>query len=378
MIASKTVHRDGPLQDAPERHDTIVIGGGQAGLATGYYLKQQGRDFIILDASERIGDAWRKRWDSLHLFTPTPFSELAGMPFPAPRHSLPSKDEMADYLEAYAARFALPVRTGIKVDRLTRQGSRFMVAAGPRRFEADNVVVAMGSYQQPKVPPFADELDPSIVQMHSTAYRNPGQLREGGVLVVGAGNSGAEIAMEVVGSHPTWLAGRDTGHVPFRVTGVAARLIIPVLFRVIFHRVLTMSTPMGRKVRAKRTSQGMALIRVKPADLAAAGVERVPRVTGVREGRPVLEDGRVLEAANVIWCTGYQPAVAWIDLPIFENGEPRHTRGVVTEQPGLFFVGLRFLYAASSEQIQGVGRDAEFVTREIQKAISSRQQARGR
>ncbi len=189
-----------------EHFDTIVIGGGQAGLATGYYLKRQGRDFIILDANARVGDAWRKRWDSLRLFTPAPFDSLPGMLFPA-GDRFPTKDAMADYLEAYAAQFPLPVRTGVRVDCLTRQGERFLVTAGERRFEANNVVVAMGNYQQPRIPAFAAELDPEIVQLHSSAYRNPSQLREGGVLLVGAGNSGADIAMEIVRSHSTWLSG---------------------------------------------------------------------------------------------------------------------------------------------------------------------------
>ncbi|HEY7019762.1 MAG TPA: NAD(P)/FAD-dependent oxidoreductase, partial [Ktedonobacterales bacterium] len=163
-----------------EHFDTIVIGGGQAGLATGYYLKQQGRDFVILDANARIGDSWRQRWDSLRLFTPARFDGLVGMPFPAQGYSLPTKDEMADYLEAYAAHFQLPVRTGVKVDRLAREDERFVVTAGDQRFEADNVVVAMATFQQPKIPMFAAELDPDIVQLHSSAYRNPSQLREGG------------------------------------------------------------------------------------------------------------------------------------------------------------------------------------------------------
>ena len=160
-------------QREPERVQTIVIGGGQAGLSVGYHLAQRGLPFVILDAHARIGDAWRQRWDSLRLFSPARFNGLAGMPFPAPAHSFPTKDEMADYLEAYAARFELPVRTGVKVDRLSKRGERFEVAAGERRFEAENVVVAMASYQRPRVPAFAGELGPGVVQLHSSAYRNP-------------------------------------------------------------------------------------------------------------------------------------------------------------------------------------------------------------
>jgi putative flavoprotein involved in K+ transport len=357
---------NGPMMDRTLAYDTIVIGGGQAGLSTGYFLKQHGRDFVILDASERIGDSWRRRWDTLRLFTPARYDGLVGMPFPAPAHTFPTKDEMADYLEAYATRFELPVRTGVRVDCLTKQGGRFVVTAGSQRFEAENVVVAMANFQSPRVPPFGGELDPSIVQLHSSEYRNPSQLREGGVLIVGAGNSGSEIALEVARTHPTWLSGRDTGHVPFRIEGTAARLVlIRLVLRGLFHRVLTVKTPMGRKVRPKVLSQGGPLIRVKPKDLSAAGVERVPRMAGARDGLPVLQDGRILDVENVIWCTGFHPGFSWIDLPVLGAEEPMHKRGVVASEPGLYFVGLTFLYAFSSTMIHGIERDAEHVVQTI-------------
>ena len=188
---------------------TIVIGGGQAGLSVGYHLQRRGIPFLILDASQRIGDAWRQRWDSLRLFTPARYDGLPGWAYPARGDAFITKNQMADYLEAYAKRFDLPVQTGVRVDGLSRQGDRFVVTAGERRFEADQVVVAMANYQVPRVPPFAPELDRRIVQLHSLEYRNPSQLRAGGVLVVGVGNSGADIALEVVRSHPTWLAGKE-------------------------------------------------------------------------------------------------------------------------------------------------------------------------
>jgi putative flavoprotein involved in K+ transport len=347
-------------------YDTIVIGGGQAGLATGYFLKRQGRDFIILDANARVGDSWRKRWESLRLFTPACYDGLPGMPFPAPAHAFPTKDAMADYLEAYAVRFELPVRTGVRVDRLSRQGDRFVVTAGNQRFESEHVVVAMGNYQEPYVPPFAQELNPSIVQFHSSEYRDPSQLQDGGVLIVGAGNSGAEIALEAVRSHPTWLSGRDTGHIPFRIEGVASRLFLSrLMIRFNFHYLLTVRTPIGRKLRPKFLAQTVPLIRTKPKDLALVGVERVPKVIGVRDGLPVLEDNRVLDVANVVWCTGFHPGFSWIDLPVLGEEQPMHERGVVAREPGLYFVGLHFLYAMSSGMIQGVGRDAAFIAKDI-------------
>lgn len=359
------------MNNPTRSHNTIVIGGGQAGLATGYFLKQHGRDFVILDENERTGDSWRKRWDSLRLFTPARFNGLPGMPYSASAYTFPTKDEMADYLEAYAARFDLPVQTGMRVERLSRADGRYVIATGDLRFEANNVVVAMSNWQQRQVPPFARELDPSIFQLHSSEYRNPSQLRDGGVLIVGAGNSGAEIALEVSRSHPVWLSGRDTGHIPFKIGDFAYRLFLARLVgRVLFHHVLTLKTPIGRKARPKLLSRGQPLVRVKPKALVEAGIQRVQRTTGEQDGLPMLEDGRVLDVANVIWCTGFHPGFSWIDLPIFGERGPVHERGIVSGQPGLYFVGLTFLFAASSSMIHGVGRDAEYVV----KAIQARQQ----
>jgi putative flavoprotein involved in K+ transport len=292
------------------------------------------------------------------------------MPFPAPRHSFATKDEFADYVEAYAAHFELPVRTGIRVERLSREGERFLVEAGDGRcFEASNVVVAMGHYQEPRVPEFAKGFDPGIVQLHSSEYRGPSQLRDGPVLIVGAGNSGAEIAKELAPLHPVRMSGRATGQIPFRIDGFLGRhLLVPFVLRLLFHRVLTVQTPMGRQMRTKMLSQGGPLLRVKAKDLAAAGVERVPPVAGVQYGLPVLEDGRTVEVSNVIWCTGFHPGFSWIDLPVLEHEEPLHDRGIVPSQPGLYFVGLHFVYAASSGMVQGVGRD----TKRIVDAIAAR------
>lgn len=359
-----------------EEIETVIIGAGQAGLSVGYHLARRGAPFVILEANQRIGDTWRRRWDSLRLFTPARFDGLDGLPFPASANAFPTKDEMADYLEAYARRFALPVRTGVTVDAILRRDGGFLVSAGELQIQAEHVVVAMATYQKPRVPGFAAELDRDIVQLHSLDYRNPGQLRQGGVLVVGAGNSGAEIALEVARSgHPTWMSGRDTGHIPFRIEGTVARLgLARLVLRGLFHRVLTLDTPVGRRARPRVVSKGTPLIRVQPDDLAGAGVVRVPRTTGTRDGRPLLDDGRVLDVANVVWCTGFEPGFSWIDLPVFDaHGEPEHDRGVVGAAPGLSFVGLHFLYAMSSTMIHGVGRDAEHVAKRIVEKRGRRQ-----
>ena len=340
---------------------TIVIGGGQAGLSVGYHLAKRGLPFVILDANLRTGDAWRNRWDSLRLFSPARYSGLPGMRFPAPGSSFPTKEQMADYLVDYATRFGLPVRNGVSVDRLWREGGRFVMSAGSQLFESENVVVAMANYQVPYTPVFARELDPGIVQIHSHAYRNPSQLQEGGVLVVGVGNSGGDIAIEVARTHPTWLSGKESGHIPWRIETFLARNFLVRLVRFAGHHVLSVNTPIGRKLRPRLLRQAAPLVRVKPQDLLEAGIERVARTVGVEAGLPLLADGRVLRVRNVIWCTGYQHGFPWIDLPIYgDNGghEPVHEQGVVPNVPGLYFVGLHFLYAMSSATLIGVGRDA--------------------
>ena len=352
--------------------DVLVVGAGQSGLSVGYHLARAGLRFAILDANERVGDTWRRRWDSLRLFTSARFDGLVGMPFPAPPDSFPTKDEMADYLESYAKRFELPIEAGVRVRSLRRDGEVYLIVdASGREWRARQVVVAMSSYQKGRIPAFAARLDSGIHQLHSSDYRNPSDLRPGPVLLVGAGNSGAENALDIArrpGASKVYLSGRDTGQVPFRVDRpLTQRTLVPFLFRVVFHRLLTLSTPLGRKVRPKIVSQGAPLIRAKREDLAAAGIERVARIEDVRDGRPLLADGRVLEVANVIWATGFHPGFDWIDLPLArdEHGDPVQTRGVVGSEPGLYFVGLHFMYAFSSTMIHGIARDVEHVAREV-------------
>jgi putative flavoprotein involved in K+ transport len=349
-----------------ERFDAVVIGAGQSGLSAGYYLKKAGRSFVILDGHDRVGGSWLTRYDSLHLFTPRFAVRLPGMRLENREVRYPSRDHMIGFLQAYAERFDMPVRTGVRVERVTRDGDGLVLFTDAGRIETDNVIVATGANRDPRVPAFARDLDPSIVQMHSSEYRNPSQLRDGGVLVVGAGNSGADIALDAVPTHPTWLSGPDRGHIPVSIDTWFAQNVVFRMIRFIGVRILTLGTPVGRRSKAKHAGRGDMLVRVKPKQLLAAGIRRVGKTVAVRDVRPVLEDGTVLDVSNVIWATGYRHDLSWIDLPVFgEDGELMHERGVVESEPGLYFVGLAWQYSAGSDVIPGVGRDAKYVVNHL-------------
>jgi putative flavoprotein involved in K+ transport len=346
-----------------EQFETVIVGGGQAGLATGYHLAKRGRPFVILDAGARVGDPWRARWDSLRLYSPAAYDGLPGMPFPARRNAYPTTHEMADYLEAYARHFDLPVLPNTTVNTLSHDGGRYVLTAGERTLEAQNVVVATGVMQKPFVPGFAGALDPRIRQLHSNDYRRLSQLQDGAVLVVGASHSGSDIAFEAAAAHRTILSGVDTGQIPAPIETRRGRLGFRALFFVGSH-ILTADTPMGRKARGHIRHGGAPLLRYRRKDLRAAGVERVlERTAGVRDGLPMLDDGRVLDVQNVVWCTGFRPDYSWIELPleIGDDGFPVQYRGVVESSPGLYFVGMLFLHSFASMLIAGSGRDAERV-----------------
>lgn len=363
---------NGGINLADRIFDTLVIGGGQTGLTVGYYLAKTGRTFLILDGNERVGDAWRNRWDSLRLFTPAKFNGLPGMDFPDPGDRFVGKDEVADFVESYATRMGLPVLSGARVGRLSREDHLFRADTTSETFHARNVVVAMANYQEPRVPEFADRLRPSIRQLHSSQYRNLDSLQDGPALVVGMGNSGADIGWEVARDRETYLSGHPSAVIPFRIESWFGRKIGGYLVRFLATKVVTTSTPIGRRLRPKMLKKAAPVVRVKPKDLEAAGAKRVPRVTGVEDGLPELADGHTLEVANVIWCTGYRPGFEWIDQPIFdERGQPRHERGVVDEVPGLYFCGLFFQHALWSETFPGMPKDARHVVDHLDRRMTT-------
>ncbi|MGI9586149.1 MAG: flavin-containing monooxygenase [Acidimicrobiia bacterium] len=349
-----------------EHVDTVVIGGGQAGLIVGYSLDQHGIDFVILDASDRVGDAWRNRWDSLRLFTQARMNGLPGMAFPAPGGDFVGKDNVADFLETYAETMQLPVRSGVRVNTLRTDEDTYVVETNHGTITARNVIVAMADYQKPKTPPFAKDLDPAATQMHSSEYKNPDQLQDGTTLIVGLGNSGADIAYEVAKTHHTIASGTEKGAIPFALESRFGSTVGTRLVRFAMVKVLNTSTPMGRRVRPKMLESGPPLVRIRPKELSQGGVERVERIAGIDNGMPVTTDGVRLDVSNVIWCTGYDTGFDWIDIPVFdEGGHPIHTRGIVQNQPGMYFVGLYFLHAVWSETITGVQPDVDHITKHL-------------
>jgi putative flavoprotein involved in K+ transport len=343
-----------------EMVEAVVVGGGQAGLATAHELAGKGVGVAVLESSDRIGDQWRKRWDSLRLFTPARFDGLPGMKFPASPASFPAKDEMADYLETYVRDGRIPVRTGVSALKLSRKGDSYIVETTRGVIEAMHVVVATG-YQRPRVPAFATDINPAIRQLSASEYRNASQLT-GEVLVIGAGTSGVEIAIEAAqAGHKTVLAGRGTGAIPPIIYALNGKF-----FWFYANRIASVRTPMGRRMKPLVLTHGAPLIRLKMRDAIAAGVGRAPRVVSVADGNPVFDDGRHARPNTIVWCTGFNRDYSWIEMPIVgPDGYPRHTGGVAEGQPGLYFVGLPFQTRLASALIGGVGEDAAFIAATI-------------
>ena len=344
-----------------KRQPIVIIGGGQAGLAIGYFLKKAGKDFIILDENDNIGDAWRKRWDSLLLFTPAQHDSLPGIPFPASRGSFPGKDQMADYLEMYATRFSLPVHTGVKVNHIYSRGDHYEIEISDEKLLADKVVIATGTNPHPYIPSISDHIAPDIYQIHSSAYHNPESLPVGDVLVVGAATSGIEIALEISKTHTTFISGRPTFHIPDKVLKYAGEF-----YWWFVSTIITVNTPIGKKAKEKIIHGGSPLIRVSYDDLEVAGVETLPRLNELNNGRPQFENGSALNVSSIIWATGYRPDFSWIEMNLTdETGWPMTKRGISSTNYGLYFIGMPFQFGLTSGLVGGVGRDADYISRHI-------------
>ena len=335
------------------QHDVLVIEAGQAGVALGHHLAGRGADFLLLDAAPEIGHSWRSRWDSLRLFTPAQYDSLPGMPFPAPADSHPGKDDVADYLAAYAARFELPVRLGSPVLGLYREPDGSFAAMTPTgTVRASQVVVATGPFQTPHVPAVSVQLDPRVPQLHSAAYRNATQVPgDGRALVVGAANSGLQIAAELAATQPVTVAvGSTPLQLPQRIAG---RDLFTWLTRAGFFTVPADSR-IGRRLRAR----GDLVIGSRRADLRRRGVDLRPRLTGFTGRTATFADGSSTEVAAVVWATGYRSDHSWLHVPgVVVDGQVRHTGGV-TDVPGLYFLGLPWQTCRGSALLGFVGADA--------------------
>jgi putative flavoprotein involved in K+ transport len=345
------------ISAATKRREVVVIGGGQAGLAIGYFLSQQGRDFVILEAAGEPGAAWRARWDSLKLFTPVRYSSLPGLPFPGDPDSYPTRDEVVEYLTAYARHFDLPVELGSPVRSVRRREPSYLVELDDRAYEADQVVVATGPFHAPRTPPIAEALDPQVVQLHSSEYRSPADIPSGRVLVVGGGNTGFQIAEELAASRAVHMS------IGSRQTPLPQRLLGRDLFWYLDATGLIhkpRDSLIGRRAQGRDT-----LIGSSPRTLRHRGVVLHPRTVEAAGTTVTFEDGATLEPGAVLWATGFGIDHSFVDVPVFDDrGHLVHKRGV-TESPGLYFLGLSWQHTRGSALIGWVKDDAEYLAQQI-------------
>jgi putative flavoprotein involved in K+ transport len=359
-----------------DRYDVVVVGGGQAGLAIGHFLARQGRRFVILEAADTVGAAWRDRWDSLKLFTPVRYDSLPGRPFPGDPDSYPGGDDVLRYLDDYARHFRLPVELDSRVRAVRRDGDGdgdggYLVDVGDRTYATAQVVVATGPFQIPRVPPLATKLDRGIAQMHSTAYRNPAGLPDGPVLVVGGGNTGFQIAEELARTREAHLSiGTRQTPLPQRIAG---RDLFRYLERVGLMRVKVTSR-LGRKLQQRETLIGSGPIAARRRH----GIRVRGRTVGVDGSEVVFADGSRLAPAAVIWATGFALDHSFVQVPVFDaRGRLLHERGV-THAPGLYFLGLPWQHTRGSALLGWVKEDAEFIAARIEAHAAASEDAEGR
>src|SRR5215210_9433006 len=345
------------------RFDVVVVGAGQAGLAIGYHLARQQRRFTILDAAGAPAAAWRERWDSLRLFTPVRYDSLPGLPFPGDPDSYPGRDEVVDYLTGYREHCDLPVELDSEVQAVRPSDDGFLVELRDRTYAAEQVVLATGPFQIPRIPPIATQLDEDVVQMHSTAYRGPADVPDGAVLVVGGGNTGYQIAEELAAAHEVHLSvGSRQPPLPQRLLGrdlfrylEAGRFMRVTVHSRLGQRLQDGETLVGSSPRAARRRHG---IKLRGRAVAASGTE-------IR-----FADGSTLSPKAVIWATGFALDHSFVQAPVFdEKGRVEHRRGVTTV-PGLYFLGLPWQHTCGSALLGWVKDDAQYIASEIARAAT--------
>jgi len=349
------------MNDTNSTLDVLVIGAGQAGLALGYHLRQTGRRFLLVDRHARIGESWRRRFDSLTLFTPRAYSALPGLQVPGDPDGYPGKDEIAGYLEAYARHFALPIALDTEIARLERPNGVFhATAATGEVLAARTVVLATGAFQEPAIPPLAERLAPGVAQLTPETYRNPQQTPDGTALVVGDGATGRQIARELSATHRVLLAtGRPRRVSPHRLLGKS---------------IFWWMDKLGLLRKSRESAVGRRLMQADPfpgkdldlARLRERGVEAVGRLTGVNGRRVLLTDAKLVEVDAVIWATGYRDRTDWVAIPAAkdERGAFVERRGL-SPVPGLAFAGRSWQWTRGSALLTGVGADAQYVAQHL-------------
>ncbi len=347
-------------------HPILIIGAGQAGLSTAYHLQQQGIACTLIDAHARVGDGWRARWDSLRLFSPARYSSLPGWAMPAEPMHLASKDEVADYLEHYAERYAFEMRLGTRVEAIVRVPDGFELtlweAGIVSTVRAQRVIIAAGTFATPFVPKVQGETDENLFQIHVARYRNSAQLPDGHVLVVGTGASGTQIATELAATRKVYLSGPETKHLPRRFLGKDIYWWLYATGAMAIRR----ESWLGQKMLGNGGADlliGKSLRQI----VQETGLNRRGMLTGFENGKPQFDDGQGAEdVTSIVWATGYRNDYSWLQLPICDaQGVPRQVRGVAIDVAGLYFVGLRFMHRADSSNMGGVSRDAEYIAEEI-------------
>lgn len=338
----------------------MVIGAGQAGLSMGYYLMQTSLSFIILDNHAAIGEVWRKRYDSLVLFTPRAYSSLPGLALEGDPSGFPTKDEIADYLERYAKTFDLPIHLNCHVQKVAKDNGLFTITTNKSDIKTKQVVVATGPFQTPNIPPFAKKLPNYVVQLHSSKYKNPAQLNEGSVLVVGGGNSGGQIAVEVSQHHETYLSiGPKIRFLPLTIAGRSIFWWFDKL------GVLQASRDswIGKKVQSQPDPIFGYELKEKIKNHA---VKLKSRTKSIMQNEIEFEDLSTIRVENVIWATCFRRDYSWIDIKnlVDVNGDVKHHRGI-TEIDGLYLLGIPWQHRRGSALLLGVGEDAAFIAKNL-------------
>lgn len=337
-------------------YDVLVVGGGQAGLSMGYYLKQSGLSFVILDNQSKAGDVWRKRYDSLIMFTPRLYSSLPGLPLPGDPKEFPTKDEIADYLDQYVQAFDLPIKFNTQVQKVRKEKDIFVISTNDLMLKTKRIVIATGPFHTPSIPSFSKELSREITQLHSSEYRNPTQLQDGPVLVVGSGNSGAQIAVELSESHETYLSVSQT--IRFMPLNIAGKSIFWWFDKLGILKADRHSF-IGKKIQSKGDPIFGYELREK---IKNHSVILKSRTKSIHKNEIQFEDLTSISVKNIIWATGFIPNYSWIEIPnlLDSNGKVTHERGV-TEIDGLYFLGLPWQHRRGSALLLGVGEDAEYL-----------------